>query len=191
MDASMTTPIAHAKPEIPTHDVCDEETTLKRPVQAVPIPSAPQATAAGSNVYGNGAHTELQEHNAHEKQTQCDHVEGMMVGCECLLCGDSRVRRVKYGLNWSVALCGDTHVDLHDARLPPGAALTFLCLRLCGDVNLCVPPGTRVAVRRLLLCGSQDVYVDDDVGPGAPRVTLTVLTLCGDVRVRSDPNEMP
>jgi hypothetical protein len=62
-------------------------------------------------------------------------------------------------------------------------------LRLCGNVNLYVPPGTTITVRRIQLCGNKEVHVPE-ADPGAPvlfpQVIINILTLCGDIKVRSE-----
>merc|ERR1712151_303328 len=60
-------------------------------------------------------------------------------------------------------------------------------LRFCGNVDVLVPRGTHVVVRRMLLCGNRDIVLDDDETLLRPksRLTLTILSLCGNVRVRN------
>lgn len=117
-------------------------------------------------------------------------------GCDLVLCGDSKVRRLSPGCNLSLSLCGNTFVDLMDQQFPPGTKISLYNIRFCGNTQLLVPPGTRVVVRRLLLCGNRDIYVEDDpemmhdpeIVP--PKLSVFILSLCGDVRVRSDRNSM-
>lgn len=115
-------------------------------------------------------------------------------GFDCLLCGDTRLRRLGPGRHFSITLCGDIYLDLLDSQYAPGTKIMLLSIRLCGSVKMLVPPGTRVVVHRLLLCGNRDIHVDadpeqDPLQP-APQLTVTIFSLCGDVRVRSNRNDM-
>ena len=208
----LSMPEVQAEPEINvvTYDdnngVVEPQTVVAVPIEdnnnmmmnhqhhhALPPPtttSVPPTTTASSTTVNNNS-TSSHNHNSDR-------------GCEAVLCGDTRLRRISPGFNLFISLCGNTDIDIHDASFSPEhSKLKIINLRLCGNTNLLVPPGTRVVVRRLLLCGNRDIFVedadqnDDDperqgtAGTVAPRITLTIFSLCGDICVRSDPNEMP
>ena len=117
-----------------------------------------------------------------------------LVECECLFCGDTRIRRVVPGNNYYLSLCGDTHIDMRICTLPPGSHVKLFVMRVCGDTRVLVPKQTRVSVRRILLCGDKDVQLEEEPNEEAalphheqlPRVTIYVVMLCGSIRVRSE-----
>jgi len=88
-------------------------------------------------------------------------------------------------------------MDLRDSSYPGGSSFNIWVGRLCGDVRMLVPRGTKVTIRRILLCGNRDILVrepeegDETVTSTDPLlVTINVLMLCGDVKVRSDDCDM-
>jgi hypothetical protein len=184
----LSMPEVEAEPEI--NVVTYDE---QQPVEAVPVEHISSTATPPYHPPTNSTANHRQPN--HSDYYDDEHLDDG--GCECLLCaGDTTIRRISPGFNFSVSLCGDTFIDIRDSNFPPGTKLTLMSVRLCGSTTMLVPPGTRVVVRRLLLCGSRDIHVEDDLergreqGPPA-RITLTILCLCGDVRVRSDPNELP
>lgn len=115
-------------------------------------------------------------------------------GFDCLLCGNTRLKRLRPGFHFIMALFGNTYLDLHQETLPPGSTITMISIRLCGNIVALVPPGTRVIVRRIMLCGNRDIDVADDPEEDptqpSPRLIVYILSLCGDVRARSNPDDI-
>jgi hypothetical protein len=105
-------------------------------------------------------------------------------GFDCLLCGDENVRNLQTGSSVFLSLYGDIHVDMRDSQYPPGSTFKLFVLRLCGNIRMIVPRGTRVTIRRVQLCGSRDVHVrDQEVYEFAPpSIVINVLMLCGDIK---------
>ena len=148
----LSMPEVKVEPEINVVAYDEEEPAVVPAVFVGPAGTSTTAehTTTGSNVNNNPT-SPAYSNNQQQQQYHDDHRDS---GCDCVLCGDTRTRRISPGFNMYVSLCGDTHIDIHDSEFPVGSKLTLLVIRLCGNMNLCVPPGTHVVVRRLLLCGN-------------------------------------
>jgi len=109
-------------------------------------------------------------------------------GCEIVLCGDaeSRGRSIHPGGNCFVSVCGHSVIDMTGTPMKPGDTFSFTVVRLCGDVNICLPRGIPITLRRVLLCGDRVITGDDsgvDEKSSGVIVKITLVTLCGNVRV--------
>jgi hypothetical protein len=115
-----------------------------------------------------------------------------LLGFDCMVCGDTKVRRINPGCNFFMSICGNTYIDIRDSHFAPGTKVKIFTLRLCGDARILVPRGTQVVVRRFLLCGNRDIHVDratEDSAEPLPRISITIISLCGDAQVSSDDSE--
>ena len=126
--------------------------------------------------------------------TQPNHASTSGVGLECTLCGDTRLHQISPGTSFSISLCGNTYVDVHDVNFPPNAKITVISVRLCGNITFIVPKNTRANVCRITLCGNRNIHVEqepeiDPLNP-PPSLNINVIGLCGDIRVCSDPDEV-
>lgn len=110
------------------------------------------------------------------------------VDFDVMCCGDDMRAgiRVRPGKNYSIKLCGNTHIML-PKEPPQGAHYKFFIVNLCGDARFYVPKSTNVMLRRISLCGNRkiDQGSEEDVDPSAipTSITVTIAQLCGDVRI--------
>jgi predicted membrane protein len=83
-----------------------------------------------------------------------------------------------------LCLCGDATIDISNAKLPPRKKVSYKVIMLCGDVEIIVPKGVAVQVRRISLCGDKTINIDENaLNESSPRVTATIIVPCGDVKV--------
>jgi Domain of unknown function (DUF1707) len=87
---------------------------------------------------------------------------------------------------WSLAVLGDSSVDLRSAALPPVSTVTAVAT--LGDVEVIVPRGVNVELAGLAVLGDrEDRREDVAFVPGAPTVRVRAFALLGDVTVMSEP----
>jgi hypothetical protein len=171
-------------PEIVTVDEEHEPVAVAVSVEAVPIVDV-EAAAAPHQQH----HQQQDGKKKHREYHLNEYDDANDGGCDCMLCGDTTIRRLRSGgtmINCFMSLCGNTYMDLRDTITsqtssmsePPASespqqqpqqqqqVYNIIMIRLCGDTRIIVPPGTIVRARRIMLCGNRDIHIepcDNDV----------------------------
>lgn len=83
----------------------------------------------------------------------------------------------------SIALIGDTLIDLTSADIPP-EGVEIQVYNLIGDIKILLPDGARVQVQAIKLIGDNRQRIVAPVA-GAPTIKITVVSLICDVVVQS------
>jgi hypothetical protein len=89
--------------------------------------------------------------------------------------------------NSFICLCGNHTFDLRQAQFPSNECISINVLKLCGDLQLIVPPAVSVSTCAVMLCGDRRIETTAAASSDAgPHVNLHLLKLCGDVIVSND-----
>ncbi|MEX1124717.1 MAG: LiaF domain-containing protein [Acidimicrobiia bacterium] len=81
------------------------------------------------------------------------------------------------------AIFGGAEIDLHDAKLAPGASLDVFAV--FGGVEIAVPEGWQVATRGFPIFGGfENVTAKERIEPGAPVLEVHATILFGGVEIK-------
>lgn len=179
---------------VPLEEAIATEIEPKKPSIPQKQPATPAPAASNQVQQSETTQSPAQRPYEPEIRPTTSHSLPREDGFDCLLCGNTRLKQVRPGFHFVLAMFGNIYLDLLNTPLQPGAKVTILSVRLCGNIVALVPPGTRVIARRIMLCGNRDIDVaedpEQDLTQPPPCVIVYNLSLCGDIRARSNPDEI-
>lgn len=88
--------------------------------------------------------------------------------------------------NSYICLCGNHTFDLRQAQFPTHESISINIFKLCGDLQLIVPPNVSVSCCAAMLCGDRRIETAAPVDGTGPHIELHLVKLCGDVIVTNE-----